>query len=223
MTRNADPAPELLELVRAEARRIARRIPPGGPSFDDLVGFGHVGLLEARRRFDPTRRINFEAFARHRIRGAIFDGLRSLGCFTRRAYEDLRRQALAHEVLGEPTPEPADGPNRAEDASAVASAITRLATAFLTDAALDVHDREPRDPEAMLLDGEELDRLREHLDRLAPDDREILEAIYDLGESGDSGAALARRRGVSRSYVSRRHRQLLDRLRRLLTHSEDSS
>jgi RNA polymerase sigma factor for flagellar operon FliA len=214
VTREPDPAPELLALVRGEAYRIARRIPPGGPSLDDLIGFGHLGLLQAKSAFDPSRKINFEIFARHRIRGAIFDGLRELGCFRRRSYEDLRRQALAHDLLDEPAPDPATGPDRAADASAVGGAITYLATAFLTEATLALHERDEPDAESVLSQGEELARLRAAIDGLDPEDRELLVAVYDLDETGDSGAELARRRGTTRSAVSRRHRQLMERLRR---------
>ncbi len=214
MTHNADPAPELLDLVRAEARRIARRLPAGGPTFDDLVGFGHIGLVEATRQYDPRHGVHFEAFARHRVRGAIFDGLRSQGLFTRRAYEDLRRQAIAHEVVEEPA---GNGPpSRADDAAAVTSAVAQLATAFLTEAALGAVEQQPDDAEARLADDESIEALRGALQRLPPDDRELIEAVYDFRETGDSGAALARRRDVTRSYISRRHRQILDRLRRLL-------
>lgn len=216
-----DPGPELLALVRDEARRVAMRLPADGPTEDDLVGFGHLGLLEARERYDPRRGVHFELFARHRIRGAMYDGLRALGCFSRRGYEDLRRRALAHEALGEPAGDPPGGPDRDLDARALAQAIGRVATAFLADAALSVRSHADGDPEASLGRHQALARLRRVIDGLPVADREVLEAIYDLNEEGDSGAALARRRGVSRSQVSRRHRTILDRLRRLLDPEDD--
>ena len=43
----------------------------------DLVQVGWLGLLEAKRRFDPKRGIKFSTFATYRIRGAILDYLRA--------------------------------------------------------------------------------------------------------------------------------------------------
>ena len=54
-----------------------QRLPPG-VSFDDLVGAGNLGLVEASRRFNPAKGASFSTFARHRIRGAITDSLRSI-------------------------------------------------------------------------------------------------------------------------------------------------
>ena len=54
-------------------------IPPTGvQERDDLVSAGMVGLIDAVDRFDPSRGVPFEAFARVRIRGAIIDELRRL-------------------------------------------------------------------------------------------------------------------------------------------------
>jgi RNA polymerase sigma factor for flagellar operon FliA len=43
----------------------------------ELVQVGWLGLLEARRRFDPNRGIKFSTFATYRIRGAMLDHLRA--------------------------------------------------------------------------------------------------------------------------------------------------
>jgi RNA polymerase sigma factor for flagellar operon FliA len=63
------------DLVRSVAAAVAARL-PDHVSCDDLIGWGNIGLVDAARRFDPTR-ANFRTFAKHRIRGAILDGLRS--------------------------------------------------------------------------------------------------------------------------------------------------
>ena len=56
---------------------------------EDLVAYGTEGLLAAASRFDTTRGVPFEAFARLRIQGAIVDGIRKEGWFGRRAYRRL--------------------------------------------------------------------------------------------------------------------------------------
>lgn len=51
---------------------------PGNVEFDDLVGFGQFGLLDAIEKFDPAKNVKFKTYAVTRIRGAIFDELRQL-------------------------------------------------------------------------------------------------------------------------------------------------
>lgn len=58
-----------------EARRMERRF-PGWVSRDELVSWGGMGLFEAARRFRPERGVPFAQFARHRVRGAMLDGMR---------------------------------------------------------------------------------------------------------------------------------------------------
>lgn len=62
---------------------------PAHVAMDDLVSAGTLGLVDALRKFDPTRKVKIESYARHRIRGGILDALRSLDPATR----DLRRRA----------------------------------------------------------------------------------------------------------------------------------
>ena len=66
-----------LSLVIHIAGDFKQRLPQG-VSFDDLVGAGNLGLVEAARRFNPAKGASFSTFARHRIRGAITDSLRSI-------------------------------------------------------------------------------------------------------------------------------------------------
>lgn len=61
---------------------IARQQIKGKPktvSYEDLVGYGMVGLCEATKRFDGKRGLKFTTFATWRIRGAMLDGLRVMG------------------------------------------------------------------------------------------------------------------------------------------------
>jgi RNA polymerase sigma factor for flagellar operon FliA len=51
---------------------------PGSVEFDDLVGFGQFGLLDAINKYDPDKNVKFKTYAVTRIRGAILDELRQL-------------------------------------------------------------------------------------------------------------------------------------------------
>lgn len=87
-----------LPLVRAQARRMAGRVPPSVRA-EDLEGYGMVGLLEAIDRFDPDRGIPFEAFARLRIRGAMYDYLRTLDLLPRVARAAVHHVQAAEAAL----------------------------------------------------------------------------------------------------------------------------
>lgn len=79
---------EQLPQVYYIARRIHERLPQH-VSFDDLVHAGVLGLIEALRKYDARKNVQFKSFAQFRIRGAILDSLRELDWGSRR----LRRKA----------------------------------------------------------------------------------------------------------------------------------
>ncbi len=98
-----------LPLVRRVAMRLARQLPPN-ITLDDLLSVGWVGLVEAsRRRTASMSEEEFEAYASHRVRGALLDYLRSLDPMSRRMRGASRqittaiRSATAH--LGRPPEE----------------------------------------------------------------------------------------------------------------------
>jgi RNA polymerase sigma factor for flagellar operon FliA len=88
-----------LPLVRRIAMRTVRRLPPE-VSLDDVLGAGWMGLAEAlRRRTAQMNEEQFEAYASHRIRGAILDHLRSLDPLSRKMRGVSRRIAAAVRTL----------------------------------------------------------------------------------------------------------------------------
>src|ERR1700723_2363868 len=68
---------EQMPAVRWIARRIHERLPQH-VDLDDLVSAGTLGLLDAFRKFDPAKKVQFRSYAQFRIRGAILDSLRTL-------------------------------------------------------------------------------------------------------------------------------------------------
>ena len=92
-------------LVKYVAGKVAVGM-PGSVEFDDLVGFGVFGLFDAIDKFDPTKHVKFKTYAVTRIRGAIFDELRTIDWVPRsvrqkaREVEDTMRQLESN--LGRP-------------------------------------------------------------------------------------------------------------------------
>ncbi|MFP4483588.1 MAG: RNA polymerase sigma factor WhiG [Spirochaetota bacterium] len=64
-------------LVKYVAGKVAVGM-PNNVEFDDLVGYGVFGLFDAIEKFDPDKHVKFKTYAVTRIRGAIFDELRSI-------------------------------------------------------------------------------------------------------------------------------------------------
>jgi len=78
----------LTPLVKRVAFEMRQHL-PAHVEMDDLVGAGTLGLVDALRKFDPSRKVKIESYARHRIRGGILDSLRTLDPASR----DMRRRA----------------------------------------------------------------------------------------------------------------------------------
>src|SRR4051794_35873052 len=89
---------EHLSLVQAIAGKLKRTL-GRAIDFDDLVGYGHRGLIEAAERFDPRHGVTFMTFAYYRIRGAMLDGMRTMGWYSRADYARYRAEERAHEYL----------------------------------------------------------------------------------------------------------------------------
>ncbi len=211
-----------LPLVRTQTRQMARRLPPSVKA-DDLEGYGMIGLLEAIDRFDPDRGIPFEAFARLRIRGAMYDYLRTLDRLPRPARRQVQRiQAEAHALtrtLGRTPTEaelaravgvetPVLGRVLADAQAAVPSSLDevqeadRLPDALARDAGGDILSQVERDE----LAGE----LWHAIDALPVRHKLIIGLYYCEGLTlGEIGRVL----GVTESRVSQLRGQALESLR----------
>jgi RNA polymerase sigma factor FliA len=76
-------------LVRAVAGRVLARLPRGsGLEMADLIQAGNIGLLQAKRTFNPESGVSLAGYAKFRIRGEMLDTVRRCAgpipvCFTR--------------------------------------------------------------------------------------------------------------------------------------------
>src|SRR3954463_6372506 len=87
-----------LSLVQAIARKVKKTL-NASIELDDLVGYGSKGLVEAAGRFDARHGRAVTTFAYYRIRGAIYDGLRAMGWYSRADYARYRAEERANEYL----------------------------------------------------------------------------------------------------------------------------
>ncbi len=95
---------EYADLVKYVAGRLSIYF-GSNVEYDDLVGYGVFGLIDAIDKFDLSKKVKFETYASLRIRGAIIDSireqdwaprsLRKKGKELERAYFELENQ-LGH-------------------------------------------------------------------------------------------------------------------------------
>ena len=80
-----DPSPELREqiileyapLVKVVAGRLSMYL-GYNVEYDDLVGYGIFGLIDAIDKYDAGKDVKFETYASLRIRGSILDQIRKM-------------------------------------------------------------------------------------------------------------------------------------------------
>ncbi|MBI5491056.1 MAG: sigma-70 family RNA polymerase sigma factor [Deltaproteobacteria bacterium] len=210
-------APQLdetdLEFVRKVARSFVKLVPSSIP-FDELLSYGTLGMIDARKRFDPSRGIPFHAFAHYRIRGAVYDGLREMSWLSPNAYKRLRvreRSDLYMESLAESA---CGSPSRTAAAQLIGQVAADMSVVYLTTEAA-AQAREDR-PRAATLPGEDvcdLGRVLDQVDKLSDQEQMLIRKLYVEDASlSEAGKAL----GLSRSWLCRFHASTIRKLRRRL-------
>jgi RNA polymerase sigma factor FliA len=218
-------AEQYLPYVRSIAGKIKKTIAKE-IDFEDLVEYGMIGLLEAADRYDPKFGANFMTFAYYRIRGAIYDGLRGMGWMSRSEYAKARFEERANEYLQELAIE---SQGKADDGSLspfehaisdLAQAVQGLAAVYITtiDGVEGLQVKDDKNPLAEESFGLEQARglVRQTIKKLSDQERQLLELYYyrdmSLQEVGE-------KLGLSKSWTSRLHGRVIEKLHRLLDDS----
>jgi RNA polymerase sigma factor for flagellar operon FliA len=90
MTARDDLIVQYAPLVKHVVGKIAKKMPPN-VEFDDLIGYGTLGLIDAIEKYDHTRGIKFKTYAIPRVRGAVLDELRARDWIPRSIRRKARR------------------------------------------------------------------------------------------------------------------------------------
>ena len=93
-TRSAEYRDELIveyaQLVKLVAGRLNMYL-GYNVEYDDLVGYGIFGLIDAIDKFDYGKNVKFETYASLRIRGAILDQIRKMDWIPRSLRQKQKR------------------------------------------------------------------------------------------------------------------------------------
>jgi RNA polymerase sigma factor for flagellar operon FliA len=208
-----------LSLVQALARKVKRTL-GGAIDLEDLEGYGSKGLVEAAERFDARQGVAFSTFAYYRIRGAMYDGLRTMGWYSRADYARYRAEERANEYLRSEADR--DGAARAEGAAPatdpgaalenIGQILSGIAAVHITslEAASTVADESLPAPDAAVETGRLSRRVREAVAKLPDKERELMQLYYFADKTlEEAGAAL----GLSKSWASRLHARAVGLLR----------
>lgn len=214
-----------VDLVHSALRHFTA-VGSAGSDQAELEAWGREGLLDAARRFEPERGVSFRTFAYYRVRGAMLDGLRKMGSWSRRGHERVALLQAAHstsEGAYEDVAARQDvSAERAAEmmrehmaAMATAMAIGVFAVRATEGEGIVAVDR-GRDPEAEYAEAELGSLLRSSVDELPPPEDQIVRRHYFGGESLEAvGASL----GLSKSWASRLHTRAIRRLTQRLQKS----
>lgn len=94
-------------LVKRIAIYLKGRV-PDYIQLDDMIQIGTLGLIEASKAFNSSVGVEFEVFAKNRVRGAILDEIRKLSSIPRSAVSHLQQHnrvtmELSHSLGRAPT------------------------------------------------------------------------------------------------------------------------
>lgn len=221
---------EHLPQVRYIARRIHEHLPPQTP-LEDLVQCGVLGLIDAVRKYDPSKKVKLRHYAEFRIRGAILDSLRKDDWASRKQRRTGRKieQTIAdcHSQLGR-------DPAESEIASAmgmklamlqhVKSELHSLEMVRLDAETLEISARKSifspttmeHDPYHQALQSELTSLVKKFVEELPERDRVLFEMYYYQELTMKEVAAALH---IGESRVSQIHASVLDRLRTTLRNS----
>jgi len=219
---NRDERVALDELVRAHLDLVPSalsRLEAEGVRGDraDLLAFGQQGLVEAALRYDPDRG-DFKRFAYYRVRGAMIDGLRKMGPWTRRGYERIAILGTldrAADAEDDGSQAPSDSVEQAAERlrKHMAAMVTAVTIGVFAESAHEGDGIAAKDGRA--LQDEQLEEhqvkacVHEALSSLEEPDRGVVERMYLGGECLDD---IARDLGCSKSWASRIHTRALKKL-----------
>jgi RNA polymerase sigma factor for flagellar operon FliA len=198
-------------LARIIALHEFRRRPPYGLERKDFDQLAYGGLLEAIDRFDPLRGTPFEAYARHRIRGAISDGLAQSNEIA--AQYSCRRRAEM-ERAGSVAPERVDS---ADSIAELTDMAALLAIGFIAESDRISDTEAGLDAYGTLAWREMQLSILQEIDRLPQAEKSVVQQHYLNGVEFKHIAEIL---GFSKGRVSQLHRAAMERLRARLRYSE---
>jgi RNA polymerase sigma factor for flagellar operon FliA len=189
--------------ARLVARDVFVRVGSRNTEWNEFTQNATLGLIEAVDRYDPSRGVEFRTYARHRVRGAVFNGLRQLwaqGIVASRDPSFERSESLIED----------DG----DPLESLVSWTVGVGIGHLLDiASLPEGDACPPGPYATLEHQQRYELLRK-LVRLLPDRESMVLTLHYFQHV--QFVEIARLLSVTKGRISQLHKRGINRLREYL-------
>ncbi|AEB75830.1 FliA/WhiG family RNA polymerase sigma factor [Clostridium botulinum] len=198
--------------------------------FEDLLGYGMIGLMDALNKFDESKGMKFSTYASIRIRGSMIDEIRKNSPISKGAMDKLNRYNNAIETLQKKNLTEPNIKDIAQElqmtvneVGEIENFINYISIVSLEDLIFSedddislmgtIEDEKSPNPEKDFEDQERLEYLAKALDMLNDKDKTVLSLYYYEGMTlKEIGSVL----GVSESRVCQLHSRAIVHLRKML-------
>lgn len=198
--------------------------------FEDLVGYGMIGLMDALNKFDESKGMKFSTYASIRIRGSMIDEIRKNSPISKGAMDKLNRYNNAIEILQKKNLKEPSGKEIAEELKVsleevgeIENFINYISVVSLEDLIFSedddmllmgtIEDEKSPNPEKSLEEQEQVEYLTKALTMLNEKDKTVLTLYYyETMTLKEIGKVL----GVSESRVCQLHSRAIVHLKKMM-------
>jgi len=215
-----------LPQIKHIAQRLAATL-PANVEQSDLISEGVFGLMDAARRYDPSRGAKFKTYAELRIRGAMLDSLRTLDWVSRSVRKKSKKLEMVAKELEQRFGRPASEKEVADELGVSLQKYyllvekLRRVTLWSLENTRDearlkqVHEWQQTGPFFHIQHGEVRQILAEAVERLPTRERLVVSLYYyDEHTMKEIGMVLGVNETRASQYHSRAKARLLTHLRR---------
>lgn len=196
--------------------RIAKTYLNRGLPFEDLVGFGNLGLITAVDRFDPSFGTRFSTYGMHWIRRAISNALRDDAPLVRVPSHAVRLMAAWRHAANDFRSRNGRDATADEMTEALALKPACARTAELALAACEVYGESVAGKAVAPVPDEMVDarEIRRALNCLTPREHEVVGLLFGLGHEHPLRLIdVARQLGISKQRASQLRARAMDKMR----------
>ena len=194
--------------------------------YDDLVGYGIFGLIDAIDKYDMAKNVKFETYASLRIRGAILDQIRKMDWIPRSVRQRQRKIDEAMKQIEMRTGKTASDEELAKQLGLTDEELCSWQTQLKVTNVVSLNEFEETGPEPMIdsahpvrfsqpeevVEEEELkEKLAESLELLTEKERRVIELYYYEDMTLKEISKILE---VSESRISQLHTKALNKMRK---------
>lgn len=199
--------------------------------FDDLLGYGMVGLMDALNKFDESKGMKFSTYASIRIRGSMIDEIRKNSPISKGAMDKLNRYNNAVDTLQKRNLKEPNSKEIAEElgmsineVGKIENYINYISVVSLEDLIFSedddmlligtIEDEKSPNPQKSVEEKEQVEYLAKSIEMLNEKDRTVVSLYYyEELTLKEIGSIL----GVSESRVCQLHSRGIVNLRKMMT------